>query len=253
MNDTSPPLDFIRDDELGYARSRTRFAPGAGLTLDESYRLTHLPLVAPDHPRVIRERDGAIHKMGRHERNFSIVLPVYADQLLNAPAYRELEAELRASPFGAKIAWDIFARRKDKLHATICNTVSFHSPPKISDAVRRAFAGIGPITIELRGLFSGNINVGRLYIPVYPERKNGANPIQAIQRAYGWKVTDIYLVGIYNFLDDLDALETAALSAILEKWQDRTILRYRADHLWMLGTDNTLVLDGKVAENLPIA
>jgi hypothetical protein len=46
-------IDFCPDNELGYERSRTRFIPGAGLTLDEAYRLAHLPLAAPDHPRII--------------------------------------------------------------------------------------------------------------------------------------------------------------------------------------------------------
>jgi hypothetical protein len=76
--------------------------------------------------------------------------------------------------------------------------------------------------------------------------------MHAIQRALGWKLTDLYLVGIYNFRDDLDALEAASLKAILEKWQDHPILRYRADHLWMLGTSDTLVLDGAVAESVPL-
>lgn len=252
MNDVSSSIDFCRDDELGYVRSRTRFQDGAGLALDESYRLTHLPLIAPDHPRVIAARDGAIHKMGRHERNFSLVLPVYAAQLHQSPAFQALEAELRAAPFARKIAWDLLPRRQERLHATICNTLSFHEPPNIADDVRRALKAIGPITLELRGLFSGNVNVGRLYFPVYPERKHGANPMHAIQRAFGWKLTDLYLVGLYNFIDDLDTNEAAALKAILEKWQDRTILRYRADHLWMLGTADTLVLDGAVAEMIPL-
>jgi hypothetical protein len=252
MNDASPAFDFLGDDELGYVRSRTRFCDGAGLALDDSYRLTHLPLIAPDHPRIIASKPGAIHTMGRHERNFSLVLPVYADQLHQSPAYRALEAELRAAPCGHKIAWDLLPRRQARLHATICNTLSFHEPPKLSDEMRRTLAGIGPITIELRGLFSGNVNIGRLYLPVYPERRHGANPMHAIQRALGWKLTDLYLVGIYNFRDDLDAREAASLKTILEKWQDRLILRYRADHLWMLGTSDTLVLDGAVAESVPL-
>ena len=66
-------------------------------------------------------------------------------------------------------------------------------------------------------------------------------------------MTDLYLVGIYNFRDDLDAREAAALRSILETWQDRPILRYRCDHLWMLGTSDTLVLDGAVAETVSLA
>lgn len=71
-------VDFCSDQELGYERGRTWFSAGAGLTLDESYRLAHLPLVAPDHPRVIPTRDGTTYRMGRHARTFSLVLPVRA-------------------------------------------------------------------------------------------------------------------------------------------------------------------------------
>lgn len=252
MNDASSAPDFIPDDELGYERSRTRFSDDAGLALDESYRLTHLPLIAPDHPRVIPARDGAVHKMGRHERSFSLVLPVYAQQLQRAPAYQALERELRTAPFADKIAWDLLPLRQERLHSTICNTLSVREPLAISADIRRALRQIGPLEIEMRGLFSGNINVGRLYFRIYPQRRDGANPMHEIQRAFGWRETDLYLVGIYNFRYDLDAREAAALKALIEEWWDRPILRWRADHLWLLGTSDTLVLDGAVAENVSL-
>jgi hypothetical protein len=69
------PLTFCDDDELGYARSRAVFPPGASLTMDEPYRLAHLPLVAPDHPRVISHKNGAHYERGRHPKIFSLVSP----------------------------------------------------------------------------------------------------------------------------------------------------------------------------------
>ena len=86
--------------------------------------VAHLPLIAPDHPDVIRSRPGATYRMGRHERIFSLVLPVPPDALEKSVAYRELELALRQSPFGSKIAWDLLARRRAKLHATICGSLS---------------------------------------------------------------------------------------------------------------------------------
>jgi hypothetical protein len=80
--------------------------------------------------------------MGRHDRTVSLVLPVPdVDHLI--------EAELRAQPFADKIAWDIVPRRRGKLHATLCG-----APVVLDQAARRALAGIGPIGVELRGLFS---------------------------------------------------------------------------------------------------
>lgn len=131
------------------------------MTLDESYRLKHLPLVAPLHRRVIASRPGLAYEMGRHGRSLSLVLPVPdVDHLL--------EAELKAAPFAAKISWDIVARRRGKLHATLCGR------PIID---RAALAAIGPITVELRGLFSGNVNHGRLYLRLYPEKRGGENQL----------------------------------------------------------------------------
>ena len=81
MPSSSPTIVFCPDAELGYERSRTRFETGEGLALDETYRLAHLPLVAPGHPRVIESREGTSYVMGRHERVFSLVLPVLSDLL----------------------------------------------------------------------------------------------------------------------------------------------------------------------------
>src|SRR5918997_3282245 len=107
MNASPPTTTFCQDSELGYERSRTQFQSGEGLALDETYRLAHLPLVAPDHPRVIRAREGSSYVMGRHERVFSLVLPISGDLLFGSPAYGELDAAMRASPFADKISWDL--------------------------------------------------------------------------------------------------------------------------------------------------
>ena len=248
-------LEFCRDDELGYARSRTRFAAGAGLTLDENYRVAHLPLVAQAHPDVIAARAGArvgaTYAMGRHARTFSLVLPVPGETLAHSDAYRDLENELRAAPFAGKIAWDLLPRRQGKLHATICGGLG--EQPTLSDIDKRALTGVGPVGVELRGLFSGNINVGRLYLRAYPERRQGENAFQQIQRALGRNETDLYVVGLYNLTDHLTPGEAAALSDLIDRWWERPILRFQADTLWLLGASDDLVLDSALAETLPLS
>lgn len=247
MKDCPPNIDFCSDDELGYERSRTRFTPGAGLALDEAYRLAHLPLVAPDHPRVIPARDGTTYRMGRHARMFSLVLPIPGDALRRSEAYRDLERELRASPGAVKIAWDLLERRQDKLHATICGGLALGEPPTIDERQRRELSRLGPVRVELRGVFSGNVNIGRLYLRVYPERRNGTNPFREIQRRLNRRETDLYVVGVYNLTDDLEPAEASALDGVIRRWWDRPLLRFEADHLWLLGAMDDLVLDGAVA------
>ncbi len=219
-------FEFCRDDELGYQRGRTRFVAGAGLTLDENYRFAHLPLVAPAHPDVIAARSGTgkTYAMGRHARTYSLVLPVPAEALAQSEAYRELERALKAASFAGKIAWDLLPRRRDKLHVTICGGLG--EPPTLRESDRRALAGLGPVGVEVRGLFSGDINVGRLYLRAYPERRAGANVFRQIQRALGRDETDLYVVGLYNLTDHLDREEASALSDLIDRWWDRPILRF---------------------------
>ena len=105
--------------------------------LDEAYRLAHLPLVAPDHPRVIARRDGRPYEMGRHEPVFSLVLPIADELLRRSAAYLALEADLKASPLAPKIAWNIVERRRHKLHATLCGSLSTGETPPVLDAMQR--------------------------------------------------------------------------------------------------------------------
>jgi hypothetical protein len=252
MNDFTPASAFCQDAELGYERSRTRFTSGEGLTLDETYRLAHLPLVAPDHPGVIRTREGSSYVMGRHERVYSLVLPTPHELLIWSPAYGELDEAMRASPFASKIAWDLLGRRKDKLHATICGSLSTGGPPVLSPMQRQELAKIGPVRVALRGLFSGNVNRGRLYLRAYPESREGENVFRRIQRSLGRRETDLYVVGLYNMTDDLDAGEAAALASLIDRWWDRTILQFTVDRLWLMGACDDLVLDSEITESVPL-
>ena len=245
-------IDLCSDRDLGYERCRTRFAPGEALLLDEAYRLAQLPLIAPDHPRVIPRREGASYEMGRHEQILSLVLPVPSGLLLGSEAFRALDAELRTA-FAEKIAWDVQARRQDKLHATLCGSLAVADEPlPLTEDHRRELSRLGPIEVELRGLFSGNVNVGRLYLRAYPEQRSGGNLFQQVQRALGRRETDLYLVGLYHFTDDLNVGEAAILSDIIERWWSRPIMRFRAGHLWLLGARDDLVLDSAVIETIPL-
>ncbi|WP_422036293.1 hypothetical protein [Reyranella sp.] len=243
---------FCPDSELGYLRSRTRFVRGERLRLDEAYRLAHLPLIAPDHPAVIPSRPGASYRMGRHERAFSLVLPIPPDELEKSAAYQELEGELRHSPFANKIAWDLLPKRRERLHATICGSLSKDVPYRIPDEERAALRHVGPLRVEVRGLFSGTINVGRLYLRVYPEYRNGMNLLRLIQRSLGRPETDLYLVGLYNLTDHLAAAEAEQLQEIVARWWDRPFLTLDVNCLWHLGSFDDLVLDAFVEEVIPL-
>ncbi|MDP3258386.1 hypothetical protein [Bosea sp. (in: a-proteobacteria)] len=242
---------FCAESELGYRRSLTDFADGP-LTLDEPYRLAHLPLVAPDHPRVIARQEGRSYEMGVHPPVYSLVLPVDGALLAGSEPFQRLDNEIRAAPFAPKIAWGILPRRAQRLHATLCGTLSTGDAPVISDETREALARIEPFAVDLRGPFSGNVNRGRIYLRAYPEKRGERNPIHAIQAAFGRPPGDLYLVGLYNLTDDLDTGETAALAEIIARWWDVSLLRFTVTDLWLLGASDDLVLDSQISETLPL-
>lgn len=249
-SDTSASPVFCEDGELGYRRSLTDLT--MPLTLDESYRLAHLPLVAPEHPGVIARREDKVYEMGRHLVIYSLVLPVEDDALRASPAFLALEADLKAAPFAGKIAWDILQRRQDRLHATVCGSLGLADAPAITSETREALRRIEPFTVELRGLFSGNINRGRLYLPVYPEKRAGRNMLQAVQAAFGRAPGNLWLIGLYNLTDDLDATETAALADIVARWWGKPLLRLAVSELQVMGASDDLVLDAHVEAVLPL-
>ena len=247
------PTTFADDAGLGYLASRTRLRPGDPLRLDESYRLAHLPLLRPDHPAAIHRVEGRPYLYGVHETMWSVVLPVGADALEASPAMAELEAALRASPFAGKVAWGLLPRRRGVLHATVCGGLGAGPPPELGEEALAALAAVGPFEVELRGLFSGNVNLGRLYLRVYPEaRANGTDALRAVQRALGRPVDDLWLVGIYNLLDDLTSEEAAALDRLLDDWWEVPLLRFTATELWLLGARDDLVLSGDPPIELPL-
>jgi hypothetical protein len=232
---------FCNDDDLEYARSATRFLPGEPLRFDGPYRLAHLPLVNPSHPLGISRRDGTHYIDGRHPEVFSLVAPIPEDALEASSAFQDLQADMRAASFAPKIAWDIVRRRSGKLHATVCGGLG-------PDAATASFdlSGIAPFELELRGLFSGNINLGRLYLKAYPQRVDDRNALATVQTALGRKTSDLYPVGIYNLSEELSGTETGELAGIIRRWWDRPLLRLRIDQLWLLASRDDLVLDSRI-------
>ena len=189
--------------------------------------------------------------MGRHPAAYSVVLPVSADALEAPPVYRALDAELRAAPFAHKVAWHVLDQRRDRLHATVCGGLGSEKPV-IEPTARAALARLGPVVAEVRGLFSGNVNRGQLYLRVYPEQRAGMNLFHAVQRALGRPTTDLYVVGVWNLMDDLNAIEAAALAALVERWWSRVLLRVEATELWLLEAFDDLVLNAEVSARLAL-
>jgi hypothetical protein len=245
------PLPFFcSDEQMGYSAARTRLPAGAPLALDESYRRAHLPLVNPAHPDVIATSVQPAYAMGRHEPVASLVIPLEAAALEASPAWAELDSALRASAFASKLAWDLLPRRRDRLHATLCGNVG-EGGALPGDALA-ALSAVGPFAVDVRGLFSGNVNVGRLYLRLYPELRHGANVVHQIQAAMGRPQNALHLAGLHNLTDHLSAGEAAALLAMIEQWWPRVIARIRVTELWVLSSTDDLVLDSEIVQRIQL-
>lgn len=245
-------VTFCSDSQLLYSDYETEFGEGQELLFDESYRLAHLPLVAPSHPRVIHSKSGTNYKLGIHESVYSIAIPVYAEQLLASEEYIKLCNELKMSSFSHKLSWDTYSQRKYKLHATICGAISTENAPLIEDDIFKRLREVGPVAIQIRGLFSGNLNVGRLYLKVYPEERDGKNMFHVFQRIFGSPITDLYVVGLFNLIDELNPKEAKELHSLLTVWRDVVFLQMELKELWMLKSRDDLVLNGSVQQAIPI-
>jgi hypothetical protein len=253
MQNAPCPADFCTDSELGYDRSRSIFTPGKAFRLDDSYRLAHLPLVNPSHPDVIARAPGKSYNMGLHPRIHSLVLPVSAADLAASAAFQRLESEIRRSILAPKIAWDIVARRQDKLHATIAGSLKEGEVALVlpQDALT-ALARLRPLRVQLRGIFSGNVNKGRLYLKAYPERRDGQNVFQLIQRLLGRPVTDLYVVGLYNLIDHLEPEESTVLAQVIERWWQVDFLEITIRDLWLLSSRDDLVLNSRIESHISL-
>jgi hypothetical protein len=243
------PLPFFcSDEQMGYSAARTRLPAGAPLTLDESYRRAHLPLVNPAHPDVIAASATPAYAMGRHDPVASLVLPLDPDALEASPAWAELDAALRKSAFAGKLAWGLLPLRRARLHATICGNLG--NGGALPATALAALEAVGSFAVEVRGLFSGNVNVGRLYLRLYPQLRQGGNPVHQFQAALGRPPGNLQLAGLHNLTDHLDPDETKKLLAIIEQWWPRVLTRITVTELWVLSSCDDLVLDSEIVHRI---
>jgi hypothetical protein len=235
-------LEFVDDSVLRYAASRHVFVPGAKFALGPDYRLAHLPLVAPGHPQAIRAVPGKDYCDGRYARSrAALVAHVPIAALEASPAFRELEAELKAGPVGVAIAWDIGVRRQDSLHATIVGPFDPATVETVAHNVQNGCAGRAP-AIRLGGPFVGDRNHGRIYLPVYPERIDGQDAYADLQRMLGARTTGFYAVGLWHLTRDLAAFEAAALAAWLDRHRTAEIVTLETARLAILTATDDLAL-----------
>ncbi len=241
---------YVEDCESGYPSIRRYFTAGERLEFDESYRLAHLPLVAPDSPLVIAN-GRADYEMGRYgTTRFSLVLPVPFDVLESAPSFQTFEHLLRESRIEAKINWPLQTRRQHMLHATLCISLQDVEVPMIVDKANHFLDRNGPFRIRLGGPINGAKNTGRIYYTAYPEKRNGLNQFHMLLDALGKPRTDLYLIGYYNLFEPLDEMQTTELAAALQAAAAEPMMETTVKGLWVMATNDDLCLSGRIAHEM---
>jgi hypothetical protein len=240
------PVRFCDDTCLNYAFSRRVFKTGDTLEFDTSYRLTHLPLVAPHHPAALQQVADQDYRSGRYATpRYSLVVPVRSEALTFSPAFQALEREIRTSSFADKIAWELCERRASKLHASIINDLAETEAESCAAAVARVLPRLGPVSFRLGGPFIGSKNIGRIYFPAYPQEIHGEDAFALVQDAAGATRTRLYVVGYYHLLDQLDRKETADLGQLIEHWSSKTLAELHVESLVVHVTNDNLALSGR--------
>jgi hypothetical protein len=237
---------YCDEASLAYATVRRRFAPGEALRFDESYRLAHLPLVAPAHPAVLRSAAGTDYQDGRYAaERYALVVPVSFRDLAASARFRAVDAALRNSRFADKIAFDLCERRASKLHVTLGSGLARSELDQLARAVARQLARVGALRFKLLGPFLGSKNTGRIYFPAYPENLGGQDVFGLVQDALGVRRTRLYVLGYYNLAEELDPEEACALQRIVEDWSQVEMLRVQSDVCFIQATNDDLVLSGR--------
>ncbi|MBI3505701.1 MAG: hypothetical protein HY059_12735 [Proteobacteria bacterium] len=238
-------MEFCTDDALAYAGSRHAFAAGRPLALGADYRLAHLPLVVPGHAQAIASLAGRDYLNGRYATaRAALCVQLPADRLEASPAFRAVEAAMRASRFAAKVAWDIGPRRRDVLHATLAGPIDPATATRAAEAAAAFLGRHGALAMRIGGPFVGNRNHGRIYLPVYPQLLDGDDAFGLLQDACGRPRSRFYAAGVWHLRDGLDADEAAELGQLVDKWAGQEILQVPAARFGILTVNDDLALEG---------
>jgi hypothetical protein len=238
---------YCDDEMMAYRSARKIFQPGEGVVFDEGYRLAHLPLVNAGHSAVISEVDGRDYRNGTYEKTrYALVVPISADAFLESDEFQTLELAMKSASFAPKIAWEVYERRRLRLHATLASVGPEIDLDRSVAMVQGLLDRIGPISVCLKGPFLGDRNTGRIYFPVYPQTVGGEDAFALVQKSVGVSPTRLYLVGYYHMRDELDPLETKELAELIDRWRDRVVVRTTIPFLELYATNDDLALSARV-------
>lgn len=236
-----------------YSEHSWQAQPTVGLTLDESYRRNHLPLVAPQHVDAVHSCSTTDYVHGRYAQERISVVALMPDSLFHTPAMTSWLTAMRRAPFAHKVAWAMHERRLHRLHATVSGRLNLRlSPDQIEEAVD-ALAVLHAFAVRALGPWLGrHRNNGRLYLPLAPihSTRQTVNPLYEAQRMLGQSPTDLFVLGLLQFTDHLTPAEASHLVAILTEYAGVGVFDAYIDELAVIATHDDLILDSVVRRRI---
>lgn len=242
---------YSRDRHLKYNIYRYNFDNREKLKFDETYCLQQLPLVNPDHPKVLHRNEVSDYKDGYYDqaRN-SLVVLIPLKKLLKSESFRMFHNDVVNAPFGSKINWRIFDRRLDLTHITICRGLSEWSLTDIKAQTKSLLKALDrTYKVQVRGAFIGKLNTGRIYLKSYPEiLERETNIFQKIQYEFDKTPSAVYPLGLYNVFEELDSIESHSLRMLIKKYWNSNFaeINLTSNSLAIIKTHNDLILDSTI-------
>ncbi len=238
-----------QDMIMAFSSQRKRYDGSHDLRFDRHYRVAQLPLVDSNHPLALNVDSDKNYRYGHREAKQSMIIPIDGDALFESQNLKDFVHRISNTSVGRKICWDMKRIRHEKLHATICGFSSQSALPKLPF---ETIQGIHAFSFELRGLFMGNFNTGRIYICLYPECEEDTPITDRITDAIGIPANRLLLCGFLNLKEELTATEAKVLDELCSAASSIVFGSQVCEELIILESTDDLVLNSRIVDRLEL-
>ncbi len=245
--------EFSDNNHMRYRDQIKLYSGKEPLKFDARYRAAQLPLVYPESELAVHTDPDGRYTRGRRDVTYSVVLPIDGESLANSSSMRQLIERLKSADLHQKFNWDMEQRRRGVLHATISGTIPFDPEGKVPEELKVALQQIPTFAFQLKGLFMGSFNTGRVYIQVFPETNGNSVLTDKVCDALGCQHNRLLLCGYLNLTEELTGEEAALLSEICTDMQEVVFDTQTCTSIVVMKSYDDLVLRSGVTHRVALA
>lgn len=244
--------EFADYSDMKYDEQVKVYDGSEPLAFDTRYRMAQLPLIDGTHPACINEDPDQRYRYGKRAASQSLVIPVDGHALAENIALRTLFRDMRRSPIGDAIMWQMEEMRRGLLHATVCGLLNPSPTGLLPRDQRHALSAIGSFHFKIQGLFVGTFNTGRIYLCLFPELRGGAPVTDMVSAALGAPSTRLLLCGLLNLKRELDQSEAALLTEFCVAHRETVFGIQLCSKVDVLESQDDLVLYSRVLKQVDL-